>query len=175
MIKKIIVISIALFINHLTLYCQYSLNEDVLPDAFLLEFQKNYNIYSDCTKNKIVDIISNDSIKENYCHITLIEKCNKLFHINYLFPQYDSVIKTGWIDSNSLGTFLKPKSKKLIFYQLPDTNSKQTKLNINYDIEGVIIDVKDDWLKVLFKYKKRFFIGWFSRKYTDGNVYGSCG
>lgn len=84
----------------------------------------------------------------------------------------------GWLNKVDckvlvLESFYEDETGYFWLYERPDMSSPKVKIKWTYDYyEAIVLDIFEDWYKVMFNINGKILIGWPDR--VCSNVYGSC-
>ena len=126
---------------------------------------------------QVIDSIANDSTNENFVIIKILDTQKDYFKVSMKLA-FTNADKMGWIKKeNYIGTYARNYSDGTILklYSQPDKNSKIESI-INEWIPDlyIIVDCKDDWVKVKLKYKNKTYTGWLENEMQCANPYTTC-
>lgn len=138
--------------------------------------QKKIPIYSNFDKTKVLCYIMNDTVKEDYLELRIIEKRKDMFKVKFASVRTEKKVRGGWIDLKYVGTYLRsrlPRDEYPI-YDVPDKNTAYIKV-INKSNEMVnVIDISGTWVRVKMTIKGKVIIGWVPKEYLCPDPYASC-
>lgn len=125
---------------------------------------------------KVTGTIKNDSVREDYILLGLIEKNDSMFYVEAYSSLSDEVTRRGWLKkSPHLGIFSSKYQGDLVLYELADNKSKVVVVEREYN-SGVyeVVDFCDGWLKIKAEVDGAFFEGWIPPEEQCCNPYTTC-
>lgn len=143
-------------------------------NALICIDQVQIPVYNKAKKDVVSYFIMNDTIKEEYFLIQILSKNRNLVKVKTASAFEESKISEGWMELKYLGIYTNSKNKEgsVPLYLKPDIQSDNTKLITNKIVK--ILDIKDDWYKVVSFSKHSKFIGWIKKKDQCANPYSTC-
>ena len=144
----------------------------------MIDWQFNDQVYVfDKPYGQVIDSIANDTTNEDFLVITITETHKDYFKV-ILKRSIAETQKNGWIKKeNYIGTYARNYSanSKLQLYSQPDKTSKIESIVNEWIPElYVIIDCKDDWVKVKLIFENKIFTGWLEKEMQCANPYSTC-
>lgn len=144
-------------------------------NALLNVSGSNVPIYKDESGKKIAYTIKNDTIKEIYFQLKIVDKKNNFFKVETVSTALDAKIRVGWIRVKYVGTyFSNGVYRKYQMYNEP--NRKSISRIISYQGSGMVsvLGISGTWVKVSFLVKGIIFSGWIPSKMLCPDPFGSC-
>lgn len=139
-------------------------------EVLIYKNQKKINVYSSYNKNKIVNYLINDTIKEDYFVIEILKSKNNRYQINATSIIHSGI--KGWIDLKNIGINTRQRDFKLHLYEQPNYNAKYIVVNEEVDNRIVrVTAISTDWLKITWIDNKDY---WLPPKYQCCNPYTTC-
>ncbi len=166
-----------LFITILTFFFSSSVYSQSKCTAIIdWKYLKMVDIY-DKPVGKIISQMQNDSINEEYLHLSIIEQTESYFHVSI-----DSTVErdasTGWIrKADYIGAYKKHETfpMDLILYKDKKISKKNKILIANWMPTLLTIEkCFDDWAFVSFKQNGKLFKGWIEVNELCANAYTYC-
>ncbi len=137
----------------------------------LLKTNGLHKVYADNSINsKVLYVLNNDTIKENYFIVIIYQINNKWAKISAYSPNKE-IKRKGWIQLSELGILT---SDYPVLYNKQDKNSSTNKIkDYNYDYLN-IIDCNKNWIKVKYMNKTVDYSGWLPPDNQCANPYTTC-
>jgi hypothetical protein len=137
----------------------------------LLKDMGRYNVYEKpTTQSRIIYIINNDTILENYYTI-VIHKIRHNWGLITAYSPKKSIDKQGWIPLEKLGILI---SGTPVLYKKPDKQSEKVEI-IEYDYGYLNVhNCLNRWLLVSYSTGSINYRGWLAPENQCANPYTTC-
>ena len=147
--------------------------------CFVYKMNEKIPIYNSSEDSIPSYFLYQDSLKENYYSLQILDKIDDRFLVNVF--EYNDLKCNGWIEkkyccvwcwlmsSNNIYLFLEPNiySSHIEIFE-DDLMQNQDGIVANI----IDFDKKSKWVKILLTVKEKTYIGW-TLNYCN-NIYGSC-
>lgn len=156
--------------------CSNSQGQTCSCSAVLIPKHVKISVYEEPdTNSKIVSFVMNDTINEDYVSANIMKIKNGFAYVSASAAIIDTISKSGWIKVELLGIYPNDYSKPIKLYSKPDKNSsiKSTINNPQFDAMP-ILNCRDKWLYIKYKFEEVLFEGWLPPDNQCSNPYTTC-
>lgn len=170
-IVKIMFLSTVFILN--TLNCMSQKN-NCSCSAILIPKHIEIPLYSSMKGNIVENKLINDTITEEYYVLSIIETKKYRSKVKAITP-FDTIPKTGWIQTEYLGIY--PSSfSQINLYRRPRLKANVKSIIIKPEYYPLnILKCKGDWLYVTYvDIDKKIKEGWLSPEDQCANPYSTC-
>jgi hypothetical protein len=167
MIKHILFINLT--VSNLLLYPQ-SLDRHIYTKVLIFKDQQKINVYSSYKGHDIIYSIMNDTIKQDYFVLEILDTREGRYKVEATSILYKGLV--GWIDLNNVGINTRSREGKLHLYSQP--SYKNTYISVDEPISNRIVRVtaiSQDWLKIIWIDNKDY---WLPPEYQCPLPYTTC-
>jgi len=171
---KTLLIIVSLFFS-----CQNQKSTEILWNALLIPNQKEIPIYTSYKDSVIKYYIKNDTLKEEFILIKILEKKKDFFKVKTASAFNEEKTSEGWIAIKNVGVYLRPRNEEEIIpiYDNPIKTSAYKNINGRkpefFNLIN-IIDIKERWFKIKYIENKNIKEGWLNYENQCSNPYSTC-
>lgn len=138
-------------------------------------YLKPIQVYDSPDGNSIYSI-QNDSAKEDYVHVRILDQTENWFYISNTNRAKEE--KTGWIKKESyIGTYKRHERSPMTLVMYKERNvAEKNKIVIEdwYPVLLTIVSCENSWVYVSFYHKESVYTGWFPANELCSNYYTYC-
>lgn len=149
-------------------------NKEYIGHALLMPKHIGISIYNNYYKEKVIDYAINDTVKESYPLVAIVNIKDSLAEVALYYP-LENKEQYGWIEIKHLGIHLAFDSESLNVMSQPDLCSE-----VSFKIENPqwgdyypVIDAYNGWLYIQNIYNPKEF-GWLAPSNQCNNPYTTC-
>jgi len=167
--KKSIIISI-LTLVYLLINAQ-QVKKNIVYVNFFKENVKT-KIYNNFNKDKVIDLIYDDSVEENSYTLEVWKVKSRMIKISG-----GSIIKNsadGWIEFSNIGIKTRPRNFVIQLYVEPNYKAKHIAVYQQDEVLVRVTAISSNWLKIILTDKKRTYNYWLPYEYQCWNPYTTC-
>ncbi|MGI6291429.1 MAG: hypothetical protein ACOXZH_03235 [Bacteroidales bacterium] len=148
-----------------------------LPSVFLSpDFEGIVEVFDIPPYGKKVKELKNNMEEGNIVMFDLLQKNDSMYYVLAYSGLTNEILATGWIHKkNKLSICFLAYDRDLVIYRNVNDRSDKILSDKEYLVTDVeVIDYEGEWLKIKFKYKGIFHVGWLPPEMQCANPYTTC-